>query len=133
MGRQPLTPLAIPRTRNAGFTLMEVMVALVVLLFGVITMASLSAVVVQSNRGSTNRTRADEALYQKVEQFQSMPYQAVASGSDAVTVGNVRFNRSWVVEPNTPAPNVMRISLRATWVERADTFRVSTSTLKGQT
>lgn len=128
-----MTASARPRARDAGFTLMEVMVALVVLLFGVITMASLSAVVVQSNRGSTNRTRADEALYQKVEQFQSMPYQAVASGSDAVTIGGVRFSRAWVVEPNTPAPNVMRIRLRATWVERADTFRVTTTTLKGQT
>ena len=123
----------IRRGRKAnGFTLMEVMVALVVLLFGVVAMASLSAVVVQGNRGSTNRTRADEVLYQKVEQFQSMPYQAISSGSDQVTLGGVRFNRQWTVDPNTPSANVMRIRLRATWVERADTFHVRTTTLKGQ-
>jgi len=128
-----MNPTVLLRDRRAGFTLIEVIVALVVLLFGVITMASLSAMVMQSNRGSTNRTRADQALYQKVEEFQSLPFQSISTGSDSVSVGGVGFLRSWEVDNNTPVANVMQIRLTATWVERQDTLRVRTTTLKGQT
>ena len=133
MVRQLMNPPVLLCGRRAGFTLIEVIVALVVLLFGVITMASLSAMVMQSNRGSTNRTRADQALYQKVEEFQSLPFQSISTGSDSVSIGGVGFLRSWEVDNNTPVANVMQIRLTATWVERTDTLRVRTTTLKGQT
>lgn len=128
-----MSPRTTRRGRSAGFTLVEVMVALVILLFGVLTMASLTVVMMQANRGSTNRTRADQALYQKVEQFQSLQFQSITAGSDSVAIGGVGFQRTWAVDNNTPVANVMQIRLTATWVERADTFNVRTTTLKGQT
>lgn len=116
-----------------GFTLIESMVALVVLVFGVMMVAALTGVIMKANRDSVNRTRADEVLNQKIESFQSIPYQNIVDGTDTVTIGGVRFLRSWNVIPNTPVANVMQIRMTARWVEEGDTLTVRTTTLRGQT
>lgn len=121
-----------PRSGREGFTLVEIMIALIVLAFGALAVAGLSAVLIESNRGATNRTRADEALYQKVEEFQSIPYRSIANGSDTVSIGGVTFTRTWTIDPNTPVPNLLRLRLVAEWVEKGDTLRVRTTTLRGQ-
>lgn len=128
--------LRAPRPRRGnrrGFTLIESMVALVVLVFGVMMVAALTGVIMKANRNSVNRTRADEVLNQKIESFQSIAYENIFDGTDTVTVGDVRFTRSWTVSPNTPVANVMQIRLTARWVEGGDTLRVSTTTLRGTT
>jgi prepilin-type N-terminal cleavage/methylation domain-containing protein len=122
--------VSVHHRREDGFTLVEVMVALVVFLIGFIGMAGVLATVVQSNRGASNRTRADQVLYQKVEEFLTTPYAAIASDSDQDTVGGVIFSRTWTVNENTPIANVMTIDLVARWTERGDTFQVRHSTIK---
>jgi type IV pilus assembly protein PilV len=116
--------------REDGFTLIEVMVALVVFLIGFLGLAGLFASVAQSNRASSNHTRADHVLYQKIEEFMSTPYAEIATGSDETTVGEVVFDRSWTVTPNDPITNVMTIDIEARWTERGDTFRVQQATIK---
>lgn len=116
--------------RKEGFTLVEVMVALVVFLIGFLGMAGLLVTVVQSNRGASNRTRADQLLYEKVEEFTSTPYRDIATGTDEETVGRVVFTRDWTVTDNSPIPNAMTIDLVARWTERGRTFGVQQSTIK---
>ncbi|MDX1622608.1 MAG: prepilin-type N-terminal cleavage/methylation domain-containing protein [Gemmatimonadota bacterium] len=125
------SPHRVARERD-GFTLVEAMVALVVLMFGVVMMAGLTGAIMQANRDSVNRSRADAALYSRIEQFQSTPYQDIANGSDSMTIGGVTFSRSWIVSPNTPIPNVMEIQLTVRWADRGDTLEVRKTTLRGQ-
>ncbi|MFN2383093.1 MAG: prepilin-type N-terminal cleavage/methylation domain-containing protein [Gemmatimonadota bacterium] len=119
--------------RNArGFTLLEVVVAMTIMTVGVLGMAGFSASVSQTNRGSANRTRADQALLKKVEQLQSQAYGTISSGADTVEVGDVNMARTWVVTDNTPETGLKRVVLTAVWRERGRTFGTRTATLLGK-
>lgn len=119
--------------RNArGFTLLEVVVAMSIMTVGVLGMAAFSASVSQTNRGSTNRTRADQTLLKKVEQLQSQTYGTISSGADTVQVGDVKMARAWVVTDDTPEDDVKRVVLTAVWRERGQTFGTRTATLIGK-
>jgi type IV pilus modification protein PilV len=121
-------PTALAET--TAFTLVEVMVALVILAIGVLGVAGLLVTTVQSNRGATNRSRADELIYEKVEEFQSTSYAAITSGSDEVTIDGVVFAREWTVTPNDPTSGVLTIDVTAQWSERGQTFEVESSTMR---
>lgn len=114
----------------SGFTLIEVVVALVVFLIGVLGISGLLVSTIQANRGATNRSRADELLYEKVEEFQSTSYAGINGGTDTSTVEGVVFTREWTVNPSDPIAGVMTIDLTARWTERGDTFQIETSTMR---
>lgn len=118
------------RAGEAGFTLVEVMVALVIFLIGVLGVAGMLVTTIHSNRGGTNRTRADQLLHEKVEEFQSTSYGAITSGADQDTVAGVVFTRQWTVTQNDPIANVATIDLSASWSERGLTFEVGTATMR---
>ena len=120
----------LPRSR-AGFTLVEIMVALVLLVLGAMAMASLSMALTQANRGSTSRSRAFQVLYDKVEELQGLTYASIVDGGDAVTVGEVTFTRTWTVEDNDPVTDVKRVELTASWTDRDRVYETTTSTMIG--
>jgi prepilin-type N-terminal cleavage/methylation domain-containing protein len=117
---------------NRGFTLIEIVVAIVLLAFGVLASASLTATLMRSNRGVTNRTRAVETLRLKVEDLQSQNYAQVGSGNDTATIGGITYNRAWTVTPNAPAANLKTITLTVTWGDRQGNHTVSNQTIRGQ-
>jgi prepilin-type N-terminal cleavage/methylation domain-containing protein len=117
---------------SRGFTLIEVVVALLMLTFGVLASASLTAALMRSNRGVTNRTRAVETLRLKVEDLQSKQYSQITSGNDTATVRGIAFNRSWAVANNTPAANLKRITLSVTWSDRQGSHTITNQTIRGQ-
>lgn len=115
-----------------GFTLIEIVVAIVMLAFGVLASASLTAALMASNRGVTNRTRAVETLRLKVEDLQSVEYPQIASGNDTATIGGVTFNRAWAVTPNSPAANLKAVTLTVTWTDRQGSHTITSQTIRGQ-
>lgn len=125
--------MSVTRLRSRrGFTLIEVVVAIVMLAFGVLASASLTAALMRSNSGVTNRTRAVEVLREKVEDLQSEQYVNIVDGNDTVTVAGILFSRSWAVASNTPAANLKRITLTVTWTDRQGSHTVSNQTIRGQ-
>jgi prepilin-type N-terminal cleavage/methylation domain-containing protein len=115
-----------------GFTLIEIVVAITLLAFGVLASASLTATLMRSNSGVTNRTRAVETLRLKVEDLQSQKYAQIASGNDTATIGGIAFTRTWTVTPNAPAANLKTITLTVTWNDRQGNHTVSNQTIRGQ-
>lgn len=113
---------------SRGFTLTEVMVAITLLTIGALGMAAFTVTIAQANRGATNRTRADEALYEKVEGLQLMDYDAVVDGNDTVDVGGVKIARTWDVTDDTPTKDVKRVVLTATWSDAGTNTSMRTAT-----
>jgi len=117
---------------SRGFTLIEVVVAIVMLTFGVLASASLTAALMRSNRGVTNRTRAVETLRLKVEDLQSQQYSEIVTGSDTATIGGITFTRGWTVTPDSPAANLKTVTLTVTWGDRQGNHTISNQTIRAQ-
>ncbi|HJU86096.1 MAG TPA: prepilin-type N-terminal cleavage/methylation domain-containing protein [Gemmatimonadota bacterium] len=117
---------------SRGFTLIEIVVAIVMLTFGVLASASLTAALMRSNRGVTNRTRAIETLRLKVEDLQSQNYSDIADGNDTATIGAITYNRAWTVTANSPAANLKTVTLTVTWGDRQGNHTITNQTIRAQ-
>lgn len=111
---------------------MEVVVAIVMLTFGVLASAGLTATLMRSNRGVTNRTRAIETLRLIEENLQSTGYGKILNGSRSTSVGNITFNGSWTVTADSPAANLKTITLTVTWNDRQGGHTITNTTIRAQ-
>jgi len=82
-----------PRRDRLGFTIVEIIVATIVLAFGVLGMASTTAYVVRQTTLAQVTSRRAAAIQSVVEQLRAMPYEDLANGSDSVGP----FAVSWLV------------------------------------
>lgn len=105
--------------RHNGFTLLEVLLATFILVFGV---AATAALLLAANTQGTVSRRATEAaaLAQKeLEVLRDMSYDDIASASPTtLVVGSKTYSLERVVTVNDPAPNMKRIRVTLTWVIR---------------
>jgi type IV pilus assembly protein PilV len=109
--------------RAAGFTLVELMIALVVIAIGII---ALSGVQTRSSRDVYATGRATQALAMaedRVEQIRSVGYTAAASDSGQTTVF------SWIARVDSTAPDLKHIDVTVTWPEQSQTRAVELQTL----
>ena len=117
-----------PATRSrpratAGFTLLELMFALVVIAIGLI---ALSGVQTRSSRDvySTGRTtRALAVAQQHLETIRSVGYTAAVSdsGQDAIF--------AWTARVNPAGQDLKSIAITVTWPEQGQTRNVQLTTL----
>lgn len=84
---------------SAGFSMVEVIIAIVVLAVGVLGMAGTTAYIVRQITLADVMTERSVALQTVIERVQSIPFASVGSGSDSVGV----FAVSWstVAESST--------------------------------
>ena len=111
------------RGNERGISLIEVMVGVVLMTIGILGLAALSVTVAQANRGATNRSRADQVLHEKIEEFQTADYDEITNGDDEITVGDITFERTWTITDDTPMVGVKKVEIVGTWDERGATFQ----------
>lgn len=108
------------RTNEAGFTLVETVVAMVVMMVAALAAASLFLYAVRNNTGGSERAMAMAVAQQQVEQLRSVAYDdaTLAPGTAApqlMTIAGRRYNvvRSVVVETNSDgsSKNLKRITI----------------------
>lgn len=78
---------------RAGFSLMELMVALVILAVGVLGLAGVSAYTVRKVTAAELDTERGAALQTVVEQIRAVPFDDLSDGADTVGL----FQVSWTV------------------------------------
>jgi prepilin-type N-terminal cleavage/methylation domain-containing protein len=125
--------------RSSGFTLIETIVALTILAIGVLGVA---AGLLTAMKVSTNSRSSSEAIFlaeQQLETFKAMSVgqiQAMATGG-GVTLdvannpinpaddSNLEFIRSWQIQLDTPATNVITLTVTVDWTDNDDVDRTT--------
>lgn len=116
--------------RNEAFTLIEVMIALVVLSIGLLALAGLQVSAIKGNNFSKRMTIAVSIADERIEQIKSTPYDNIQSESATnLIVSNMNFTRQVVVTSNNPLPNTKRIDLTVSWVDKAKSYSIPVSTI----
>src|SRR6266508_4443192 len=93
--------------QKSGFTLMEVLVAMLLLTIGVI----------KGNSYSKNVTTATVVAQQQIEQAQRIGYTNANSlaGTATVSMGGMSFTRTTTVTDSSPAANMKAVIVSIAW------------------
>jgi type IV pilus assembly protein PilV len=116
-----------------GFTLIETMIALVVLSMGLIALAGLQASAMRGNTLSKRMTTAVSIANARVEQIKNMPYANIQSESSTqVTESSMTFTRQVTVSDNSLITNTKTVNITVTWKNGSKSYAVPISTIISQ-
>jgi len=109
-----------------GFTLLEVLVAIVILTIGLLGAAGLTTGIIRGNHYSKNITSATAAAQSQLESVKSGGYtNAVAANfpDDTVSMGGMTFSRQTTITDDSPDASMKTISVTVSWTESNNTAR----------
>ena len=121
--------------QQGGFTIVEVLIALVVLLVGLAGILSMQMTAISATGFERHATEASTLAQDKMEALRTLSSTALASGSDQVDPRGVPdpaglFTRDWTVASGS---NEFTITVKVTWLEGGgDPYTISMSTLRAQ-
>jgi prepilin-type N-terminal cleavage/methylation domain-containing protein len=98
-----------------GFTLPEVLVAMLVFATMAGALTSMLLLNIRSNRISKETTAAAFVAQSKIEAFRSAA-TAPTAGNDTVTIDATTYNRTWTVASG-PVPGTKLVTVNVTWRE----------------
>ena len=121
------------RGQQGGFTVIEVLIALLVLLIGMAGMLSLQLTAMKATGFSRHATEATVLAEDRLEYLRTAPVGTLANGADQVNaMGNVDstglYTRTWTV---VPGADTTSITVAVGWAEQgADDYTITMSTLR---
>jgi prepilin-type N-terminal cleavage/methylation domain-containing protein len=119
---------------QAGFTLVEVMVALVVIGVGALAIGSLFPTATRDIGQSERTTRAAEYLQEGMERLTSLSYNdpSLQPGMTHYDPANPlpgEFEREWTVVADHPISNCKTLSMEVRWTEGSADHVVTAATV----
>ena len=91
--------------RVAGFSMVEVVIAIVILAIGVLGLAGTTAHIVRQITLADLMTERSVAFQTTIDRIQSLPYDSVVNGTDTVGI----FAITWTVTPDGSQNKRVRI------------------------
>lgn len=122
-------------TMKKGFSLIEVLIAVVVIGIGFMAAASMQGMSISSNSNSNYLTSATYLAQDKIEQLRRLAYTDITMvGSPESSIDDMGqsggiFNRSWTVTPDSPGLMMKTVSVTVTWNERGRSHRLVMTTV----
>jgi prepilin-type N-terminal cleavage/methylation domain-containing protein len=113
--------------KDAGFTLVEILIAITIFCFAVLGLAIGTVSVIRTNQTSHLRASAVNLAQARLEELRAMT-SAAFSGlscpsstpcSDNATASGVTFTRQWWITTNSPVAGVNRIDVTVNWMDYA--------------
>ena len=95
-----------------GFTLIEVMIALVLIAVGMLAFAGLEIIAIRNMTYSKDYGKANTYAQQKIEQIKATAWSSVTDGTD--TLESNRYTRTWTV---TTQGYMKTISVTVSWLD----------------
>lgn len=123
---------------RAGFSMIEVMIALTILAVGIIGIGAIQLTATKLSGNSRVRTQAAFLAQQQLEVFRAMPATQVKALTTAAGYPNdpanpidptpgdgqsVTFNRRWTIQPGTPEAGVITITVEVDYKDEGGTTR----------
>ena len=116
-------PRALGKKQRAGFTLVELMVAMMVFAVGMLGLAATAATVTKLMGGAKRQTIASTVAQSRMERLRSSPCGSLVAGTET----NRGVVNKWTVEPITRGVNVTdTVTFRSA---RGVTYKVYKTTL----
>ena len=81
-----------PRGSRAGFSMVEVIIAMIILTVGVLGLAGTTGYIVRNVTLSDLMTERSAAFQTIVDRIQSLPFDSVGSGTDSVGIFEVQWS-----------------------------------------
>ena len=119
-------PLKSIRVKSKGFTLIEVLVALVVLSITLLGIASLMATTNRYNASGGHLTQAVTLAQDKLEELRISPWANIITGNDTIPgsteTNGIQYTRNWSVSPNVAPPDdtLRTVNITVNWNDGVD-------------
>ncbi|MEW6188014.1 MAG: prepilin-type N-terminal cleavage/methylation domain-containing protein [Thermodesulfobacteriota bacterium] len=101
------------RKNKAGFTLVEILVAITLILFGLLGAAQLQVMTIFTNSTSSQRTTAITLAQDRLEELRTRPFAQIGTPPFSDTSG--LYTRTWTIQNNTPAAGMAQVTVTVTW------------------
>ena len=106
----------IKKERNNGFTLVEVLIAILILAVGLLGMASLTVAIIKGNKLSIDLTAATTLAQDKMEDLRRQGYSDVTTESKGPCASPYsQYERKVEVSTDDPAAGMKTITVTAYW------------------
>jgi type II secretory pathway pseudopilin PulG len=123
------------RDGEGGFTLIEIMIAMFILVTALVGIISTTVIVIQSNTLSKTMTTATTLADERMEILKNTRYDLVlnslSSGSDTV-VSDSTYTRTWTIMNDTPAAGMQTIAVGVAWTWRGVPHNVNLRSVVAQ-
>ena len=107
-------------TRAGGFTLIEVMIAMVILSVALLALASLTVITTKTNSYGGNLTEASVFAQDKLEELRATRWENITEGIDSDQVSGstgIDYIRKWSVNRKE---SLKTITISINWKDRID-------------
>ncbi len=108
--------------REAGFSFIDVMLALVILTFGVLGLADLQVIASSGNKASQGLTTAAALGQAKLEAIKNTPYANIVAEAVTPVTGadGSTYTRTVTVATDSPVVNAKTVTVTITWLDSAN-------------
>lgn len=117
---------------DKGFSLIEVLVAIVILSIGLLGMAALTAGIIKGNKLSNEMTTATTLAQDKMEDIRRLGYSGTAASDTTVTenygsiTGYAAYKRITLTDVGNPGTNMKTITVTVFWDSDGHSVQVKT-------